>query len=119
MPQRRTHRSMSGMQLLKKASDGFRRVVNNGKKMSGLFGETDDGTRTITINKALIKKKEGGHIIKKPDGSESLIGTIVHEELHAAHPKAHEKTVRKAAKRKIKTIPKKTKQRLYSRYRGA
>lgn len=119
MPQRRTNRSMSGRELLKKAGKAmqYKRVVDNSRRMHGIFGETDEHTRTIRINKKLHKQKNGGHLIKNPDGTEKIIGTIIHEELHAAHPKAYEKTIRKAARRRVKVINRKTKERLYARYR--
>ena len=90
-------------------------MVDN--RLADTFGETDTGRKTIKINKKLHKQKSGGHLMRNRDGTEKLIGTIVHEELHAAHPKAHERTVRKMAKKKVKVINKKTKQRLYSRYK--
>ncbi len=117
MPQRRTNRSMRGIALLHKATKSKRyvRMVDNG--MPDTFGETDTDNKVIKINKQLHAQKSGGHLIKNKDGSEKLIGTIVHEELHAAHPKAHEKTIRKIAKKKVKVINRKEKQRLYSRYK--
>lgn len=85
--------------------------------MRGIFGETDDAKRTISINKKLHKVKSGGHLQKNADGTESLIGTIDHELIHAAHPKMHEKTVRKVAKKQVKRLSTKTKQRAYARFR--
>lgn len=117
VPQRRTNRSMGGMRMLHKAakSKRWQRMVDN--KLPDTFGETDTQNHTIKINKNLHKQKSGGHLMRNRDGTEKLIGTIVHEELHAAHPKAHEKTIRKATKRKVQVINRKTKQKLYSRYK--
>ncbi len=108
---------MGGMQMLHKATGSrrWKRMVDNG--LPDTFGETDIAKGTIKINKKLHAQKSGGHLIRNKNGTEKLIGTIVHEELHAAHPKAHEKTVRKMAKKKVRVINRKTKQRLYSRYK--
>lgn len=109
---------MSGKQLLQKAmkTQPWNRRVDNGKRMNGVFGETDEKTKTIRINKKLHAVKNGGHLIKNPDGTEKMIGTIEHEELHARHPKMHEKTVRKLAKQRVKKLSKRTKGRMYARF---
>lgn len=115
---------MSGMQLLRKTSAKMRDVkykknawtyrVNN--KLKGTFGETDPAKRTIEINKKLHAQKSGGHLIKNANGTEKLIGTIVHETIHAQHPQMHEKTVRKLTPRRLQKLSKRTKGRLYSRF---
>lgn len=114
VPQRRTNRSMNGMQLLHKAarSDGWKRLVDN--KMRGAFGETDLDRRVIKVNKAAHKKQKGKWGIPKKDSS--LINTIVHEEMHARHPKMTEKGVRKKTRTVVDKMSKRTKGRMYARF---
>jgi len=66
------------MPLTAKGKKVLKRLIDNKMKH---FGETDFDKKTIKVNP------------KKGD----LINTILHEELHAKHPKAKEKTVRKKA----------------------
>lgn len=109
---------MSGLELLHKAtkSDQYKIKVDNG--MRGIFGETDEGNRTIRINKKLHAQKSGGHLIKNPNGTEKLIGTLVHEVTHAKHPKMHERTVRKLSKKRLKKMSTKTKGKYYAALRN-
>lgn len=83
------------------------RVVDN--KMPYL-GDTNTDARVIRVNKKLHHK--GWE--KKHKGQ--LIDTIVHEELHAKHPKAHEKTIRKKTKKAVKKMSSVTKHKLYGFY---
>lgn len=113
MPQRRTNRSMSGLQLLHKAtkSDQYKFKIDNA--MHGIFGETDTQKHVIKINKKLHAQKSGGHNIKNLNGTEKLIGTITHELIHAQHPRMHEKRVRKIAKKRVQKLSTKRKRKLY------
>jgi len=86
---------------------GYKHVIDD--KMKWL-GDTDTTNKVIRINKKLHHK--GWE--KKHKGE--LIDTIEHEELHAKHPKAHEKTVRKMTKKAVKHLSKVTKHRLYGYY---
>ena len=90
------------------------RKVNN--KLRGAFGQTDfkNGTVTIEINKKLHKNKKV--VTRTPKKDRTLLNSIVHEELHAAHEKMHEDTVRKKARRKVSKLSKKQKKKLYQRY---
>lgn len=105
---------MTGLELLHKAtkSDEYKLKIDNG--MHGIFGETDSRRRTIKINRKLHAVKSGGHLIKNPNGTEKLIGTIAHEIMHAKHPNMHEKTVRKLSKKRVKTMSPRYKQKLYA-----
>jgi len=76
------------------------------------YGEIDYHTGAIRINKKASRKWGRKH--KKA----GILDTIVHEEMHARHPKMHEKTVRKRTKKKIKEMSRKQKKRQYSRYKG-
>lgn len=109
---------MSGRQLLHKAAKSrqWKYLVKGGKKMSNLFGETDTEKKVITINKGLHREKKGGHIIRKKDGRESLIGTISHEFMHAAHPKMREKTVRKLNRKRVRRLSTRTKKKMYRKF---
>ena len=93
----------------------FKRHVDN--KMKGAYGETDYAKKTIRINKKRHKSASSGRITKNRDGSESLINTIVHEELHASHPKMKEKTVRRTALKLVTRLKPRTKKKIYSLYR--
>lgn len=71
---------------------GFKVKVDNNMRD---FGETDLEKKTIRINRKKSLKK-GGH--------KELKDTLIHEKLHAKHPKMHEKTVRRKTKRKLKKL---------------
>ena len=71
------------------------------------FGSFDPNTGIIRINKRKNKKS-------KKRGE--LIDTIVHEEMHARHPKMYEKTVRKKTVQLLKKMSRNRKNRLYSKY---
>ena len=70
------------------------------------FGETDTTKRVIRINKRKSKKKGRGEVID----------TIVHEEMHARHPRMRERTVEKKTPRLVKRMIRRVKAKLYSRY---
>ena len=80
----------------------WKRKVDNRMRWQG---ETDTDKKVIKINKKKSKKKT------------SIIDTIAHEEMHVKHPKMHEKTVYKKTKHKVKSLSRKSKQRLYSKYK--
>ena len=82
---------------------GKKRKVDNRMRA---FGDTDLETGVIRINKKKNKKA----------GKGELIDTIVHEEMHLAHPKMHEKTIKRKTKAKVKKLSNKRKRRLYNRY---
>ena len=67
------------------------------------FGDTDTEKKLIRIN----KKKSKAH------GSGELLDTIVHEKMHADHPKRYERTVRKKTRIMIKRMSNKRKQKMY------
>ena len=93
----------------------IKRKVNN--KLRGAFGQTtynEGGGAVIEINK---KRHRDPRALKGfPKQDRSLINTIVHEELHANHPKMHEKTVRKMARKRVTGLSRKSKNKLYSKY---
>lgn len=70
------------------------------------YGETDLGKKTIRINKSKKKNKSG-----------DIIDTIVHEAHHILHPKAHERTVQKATKKKLKSMTAKQKAKHYGLFK--
>ena len=70
-------------------------------------GDIDEKKKVIRINDSKKKNQKKGE----------LIDTIVHEETHRMHPKMHEKTVRKEAKRKVESMSTKEKSKLYKRYK--
>lgn len=77
------------------------------------FGETDTAKKVIRINKKLHKKAAEYNV---PKQDRPLINTIVHEKLHALHPKAHEKTVRKLARSMVAHMSPKQKQKHYKQF---
>ncbi len=89
------------------------------KGAKGAYGVTDFKNKKITINKAYHKSKNNHSpgIKKNKDGTASMIDTMVHEEMHKNHPKMSEKTVRKLTSKKVKTMSKKLKAKVYSRYK--
>ena len=88
----------------------FTRSVNNKLRY---FGETDLEKRTIVINKSKHTLKKS-----KKDIEDSLLDTLIHEELHMEHPTMSEKNIIKLTKKTLKTLSKKKKKKLYARYQG-
>lgn len=85
----------------------LKRTVGHVKGAYGITHFDEKGkAKKIVINKKLIKKNK-----------ESIISTILHEELHAKHPKMHEKTVRKLEKKLVRSTPKSKKKALYNKYK--
>lgn len=84
----------------------LKRAVGHVKGAYGVTHIENGKAKKIVINKKLIKKHK-----------ESIISTILHEELHAKHPKMHEKTVRKMEKKAMKNTSAKKKKALYNKYK--
>ena len=86
--------------------------INNKKK--GLYGETDFKKKLIEVNISRHKKaktqtyKQRG--FAKKDAT--IINTLVHERMHAQHPKMHERTVRKKTRVLVNKMGDKAKQKL-------
>lgn len=81
------------------------------------YGSTDWDKKVITINKANHKKKSHGKGIRKnKDGTANMLDTMIHEEMHANHPKMHEKTVRRKTITKYKRLTREQKKKIYSRF---
>ena len=94
----------------------IRKVNNHLKAVYGMT-TTQNGKRPIIeINKKKHKTISNDKSLLKRD--RTLINTIVHEEMHAKHPKMHEKTVYKSTPRKVKNLTLKEKIKLYHKYRG-
>jgi len=91
----------------------WKRKVDN--KLRGAFGETDFDKKVIRINKKRHISSKAWSSTPKRD--RTLKNTILHEEIHAKHPRMLEKTVRKLARREAASISKKKMNKLYSRYR--
>lgn len=109
---------MDGHAMLKRAMKNrpYKRIVNN--KMRGLYGETDTNAHIIRINKTLAKKHP---LYKRPVNKGAskypdVLGTIAHEEYHAKHPKATEKTVRRKERVIVKKMSPAQKKRMYGRF---
>ena len=93
---------------------GLTRKIDN--KLKGSYGESNVETKVVKINKKAHKKKSLERINKNPNGTESLVDTMVHEEMHVRHPKMHEKTVRQKARAVVKRMGQKQKARLRNKY---
>lgn len=90
-------------------------IYKKNNKLKGCYGQTttEKGKRPIIeINKKAHKSVKKDKSI--PKRSRTLIDTIVHETMHARHPKMHEKTVRKNTPNTVARMSKKSKSRLYS-----
>lgn len=70
------------------------------------YGDIDDKTKIIRVNKSKKKNKKG-----------DIINTIVHEELHRVHPKMWEKTIDKKVIRSLQGLNQRAKNKLYSKYK--
>lgn len=90
---------------------GWKTVVDNG--MRGAYGETDYEKKRIRINKSRHLSKNVKRINRNKDGTENMLDTIVHENMHRKHPAMKEKTVRKRTKTMIKNMSKRSKRRYY------
>jgi hypothetical protein len=78
-------------------------VVDN--KMR-LYGEVDPNTLVVRINVAKHKRDRA-----------SLIDTLVHEELHIVYPRFGETMICAMTERRLRSISKREKARLYARIR--
>jgi len=92
-----------------------RRIVDN--KMRD-YGSEDDRTHTIRVNKSLSKKDPNlvRPVNKWASRYPGVLDTIVHEEMHAQHPKMTEKAVWKRTKGKMRTMKPEAKRKAYKRY---
>ena len=101
----------------KKEGKKYKKVVDN--KMKGAYGETDFEKKQIRINKKRHAKGKphDKRTKKNRDGSASIIDTIVHEEMHAKHPKMKERTVRKLTPKKVLKMSVEAKKKKYSQYK--
>ena len=90
------------------------RKKNN--KLRGAYGMTtiDSKKVKIEINKKRHKRIKSDKSL--PKKSRTMIDTIVHEEMHARHPKMHERTVRKLTPRRVSKMTAQQKAKHYSRF---
>lgn len=91
-------------------------TFKNDHKLRGAYGETDFKKKTIRVNRKRarldpkFKRPVNKNATKYPD----VLATMVHELHHATHPKATERQTIKAERRKVATMSKKEKRRVYS-----
>lgn len=81
-------------------------------KLRGAYAESDLDKGTIRVNVKRHKQKGYKRINPNKNGDENLGSTMYHEKLHFAHPKAHEKTIRKMEKSGYKKLSPKRKRQL-------
>lgn len=77
------------------------------------MGDTNTDDKIIRINKRLHHKLVKRHEAKKAE----LLDTIVHEEMHAKHPKMKEKTVHRKTPKVLKKLTMAQKKKLYAKFR--
>jgi hypothetical protein len=94
----------------------IKRIVDNRMKD---YGDEDDRTHVIRVNKALSKKDPGRKTPVNPHASRypGVLDTEVHEEMHAANPKLTEKQVWKRTRKLMTTMKPAAKKKVYSRFR--
>lgn len=82
-----------------------------------IYGETDDQTKIVKINKALSKKKpmHKRPINKGAKKYPEVLDTILHENLHAKNPSWTEKKTYKETHKQIRKLSKQSKKKLYSK----
>lgn len=95
----------------RKPKNEYKYVVDN--KMRGAYGEIDDEKKVIRINKKRHKSDSAERRTPNKDGSESLLATILHEEVHRMHPEMTERDVDKEEKR-VRVLSPKKKKELYA-----
>lgn len=85
------------------------------------YGDEDDSTHVIRVNKALSKRDPNRVRPVNPHASHypGVLDTIVHEEMHASHPKMREKTVWQKTRSRMTTLKPHVKKLLYKRYQKA
>lgn len=86
--------------------------------MRGAFGETDLDKKVIRVNKKLHKtaKKHKKSVYNIPKKDISLINTMVHEKLHAKHPKMTERAIRKKTRTVLAKMGTKAKKKVYRQF---
>lgn len=99
----------------------YKHVVVNHLKFKGkeIYGETDDKKRIVRVNKRLSKKSplHKRPITKGAKKYPEVLDTIIHEMHHEKHPKATEKETYKATHKKIRTMSKHAKSKMYNLFR--
>jgi SOS response regulatory protein OraA/RecX len=65
------------------------------------MGDTDFDKKLIRINKS---KHKGKNVPKTRTKKQELMDTMIHEKMHADHPRMKEKTVYKKTRKKMKTL---------------
>lgn len=85
--------------------DQWKRIRDNKMRW---HGDIDYDKRIIRINPSKKKNKKPGE----------LLDTILHEEMHRAHPKMWEKTVQQRVNTLKRSMPPSKKHKLYSKYYG-
>lgn len=96
--------------------DKYKFKIDNNLKNKGqpIFGESDDKTKIVKINKRLSKYSRKRPIKKGSTKYPELKDTLYHERYHTLHPKASERTTYKKTKKAMKKIGKKASQKLYN-----
>ena len=105
-------------ELLNRSKMKIKRVIVNRKSKNNALGQTDGEMKKgkFIPKKVIIYKGEHGKDKGKQENR--IINTIAHEEAHIKKPNATEKQVAKlSSAQKVKAMPIKEKQKLYSKYK--
>lgn len=95
-------------------------IVNNLKdKGVPVYGETDPIKRTVKVNKKLSKTRPAHKrpITKGAKKYPEVLDTLLHETLHEKNPSWGEKKTYKETHKRIRTMGKKSKAKLYSKFK--
>lgn len=92
----------------------WKRVVDN--RLKDAYGETDFSKKLIKLN-VMRHSKRVKRYNKAPNGNESVIDTIIHEELHRMKPTWKEGKIVENAKKIVELMSPKVKKRYYDLYK--
>jgi hypothetical protein len=84
-------------------------------KLKGAYGETDFEKKVVRVNKKRHKKGPKWGIAGKDN---TILNTIVHEDMHVKRPKMKERDVRKATRKKVAKMDKRTKKKYYNKLKS-
>lgn len=85
--------------------------------MRGAYGEIDYDRKVIKVNPKRHKSKKVRRLTSNKDGTENLLVTMLHEEVHRNHPKMHERNVEKLARAMKSRMGDKAKKKTYRKFK--
>lgn len=112
------NRHLSDKEKLRKGMNPKEWKFKVDNKLRGAFAETDFNKKLVRVNKKkhtdkkLLARERSYN--RNPDGSESLLDSLVHEKEHINDPKASEHKVVKRAARKVAKMSTRQKRKTYA-----